>query len=133
MVSAVGRELYELFFRGYTRKQWGLDPSELDKSVTARVPTRTNTDDRYFTDSFQAMPAEGYTAMFERMLDHPDIEVRTGVDFKDVGPEVALRSPDLLRPDRRIFRPPLRQAAVSIAEVRAQRRWTKRGSSLSPR
>jgi UDP-galactopyranose mutase len=88
VVSAVGRELYELFFRGYTRKQWGLDPSELDKSVTARVPTRTNTDDRYFTDSFQAMPAAGYTAMFERMLDHPNIEVRTGVDFKDIGPEV---------------------------------------------
>ena len=88
VVSAVGRELYELFFRGYTRKQWGLDPSELDKSVTARVPTRTNTDDRYFTDTFQAMPAAGYTAMFERMLDHPNIEVRTGVDFKDLGPEV---------------------------------------------
>jgi UDP-galactopyranose mutase len=88
VVSAVGRELYELFFRGYTRKQWGLDPSELDKSVTARVPTRINTDDRYFTDSFQAMPAAGYTALFERMLDHPNIEVRTGVDFKDVGPEV---------------------------------------------
>jgi UDP-galactopyranose mutase len=89
VVSAVGRELYELFFRGYTRKQWGLDPSELDKSVTARVPTRTNTDDRYFTDSFQAMPAAGYTAMFERMLDHPKIEVRTGVDFEHIGPDLA--------------------------------------------
>ncbi|MBH0238520.1 UDP-galactopyranose mutase [Methylobrevis albus] len=84
VVSAVGRELYELFFRGYTRKQWGLDPSELDRSVTARVPTRTSDDDRYFTDTFQAMPAEGYTRMFERMLDHPGIEVRTGTDFKDV-------------------------------------------------
>ncbi len=84
VVNAVGRELYELFFQGYTRKQWGLDPSELDKSVTARIPTRTNTDDRYFTDSFQAMPAEGYTRMFERMLDHPLIEVRTGVDFREV-------------------------------------------------
>ena len=52
MVSTVGRELYEKFFRGYTRKQWGLDPSELDKSVTARVPTRTNRDDRYFTDTY---------------------------------------------------------------------------------
>jgi UDP-galactopyranose mutase len=84
VVNAVGRELYELFFRGYTRKQWGLDPSQLDKSVTARIPTRTNTDDRYFTDSFQAMPKDGYTAMFERMLDHPLIEVRTGVEFRDV-------------------------------------------------
>ena len=88
VVNAVGRELYELFFRGYTRKQWGLDPSELDKSVTARIPTRTNTDDRYFTDTFQAMPAEGYTRMFERMLAHPLIEIRTGVDFRDVRSEV---------------------------------------------
>jgi UDP-galactopyranose mutase len=81
VINAVGRELYELFFRGYTRKQWGLDPSELDKQVTSRIPTRTNTDDRYFSDTFQAMPLEGYTKMFERMLDHPLIEVRTGVDF----------------------------------------------------
>lgn len=81
VVGTVGRELYELFFRGYTRKQWGLDPSQLDASVTARVPTRTNTDDRYFTDRYQAMPRDGYTAMFGRMLDHPLIEVRTGVDF----------------------------------------------------
>jgi UDP-galactopyranose mutase len=81
VVGTVGRELYELFFRGYTRKQWGLDPSQLDASVTARVPTRTNTDDRYFTDRYQAMPRDGYTAMFRRMLDHPLIEVRTGVDF----------------------------------------------------
>jgi UDP-galactopyranose mutase len=84
VVQGVGRELYELFFRGYTRKQWGLDPSELDASVTARVPARTNTDDRYFTDRFQAMPTNGYTAMFERLLAHPRIEVRTGVDFHDV-------------------------------------------------
>ncbi len=84
VVSAVGRELYETFFRGYTRKQWGLDPSELDKAVTARVPTRTNTDDRYFADRFQAMPAEGYTKMFEAMLGHPNIEVKLGVEYADV-------------------------------------------------
>ena len=89
VVSAIGRELYKTFFRGYTRKQWGLDPSELDKSVTSRVPTRTNTDDRYFTDTFQAMPLEGYTAMFERMLDHPNIEVRTGVEYADIAKVVA--------------------------------------------
>ena len=68
VVAKVGRELYEKFFRGYTRKQWGLDPSELDRSVTARIPTRTNRDDRYFTDKFQAMPRRGYTEMFARML-----------------------------------------------------------------
>jgi UDP-galactopyranose mutase len=84
VVSAVGRELYETFFRGYTRKQWGMDPSELDKSVTARVPTRTNTDDRYFTDKFQNMPADGYTRMFENMLDHSNITVQLGVDYEDV-------------------------------------------------
>jgi UDP-galactopyranose mutase len=88
VVNAIGRELYELFFRGYTRKQWDLDPSELDKQVTSRIPTRTNTDDRYFTDTFQAMPRDGYTAMFERMLDNPLIEIRTGVDFSDVRNEV---------------------------------------------
>jgi UDP-galactopyranose mutase len=88
VINAVGRELYELFFRGYTRKQWGLDPSELDKQVTSRIPTRTNTDERYFGDAFQAMPLNGYTAMFEKMLDHPLIEVRTGVDFRDVRDEV---------------------------------------------
>ena len=88
VVSAVGRELYEKFFRGYTRKQWGLDPSELDKSVTSRVPTRTNTDDRYFGDSFQNMPLHGYTRMFENMLDHPNIKVMLNTDFEEVRHEV---------------------------------------------
>jgi UDP-galactopyranose mutase len=91
VVSKVGRELYEKFFRGYTRKQWGLDPSELDKSVTARVPVRTDRDDRYFTDEFQVMPAEGYTRMFERMLDHPGITVRLGADYREVRQEVSFR------------------------------------------
>jgi UDP-galactopyranose mutase len=84
VVAKVGRELYETFFRGYTRKQWGMDPSELDKSVTARVPTRTNDDDRYFTDKFQAMPAAGYTAMFQTMLDQPGITLELGVAYEDV-------------------------------------------------
>ena len=84
VVSRVGRELYETFFRGYTRKQWGLDPSELDRTVTARVPTRADDDDRYFTDTHQFMPAEGYTAMFRRILDHPNITVMTGTDYAQV-------------------------------------------------
>lgn len=88
VVSVVGRELYEKFFQGYTRKQWGMDPSELDKSVTARVPTRTNRDDRYFTDEFQAMPKYGYTRMFEKMLDHPNISVMTQTDFRDIENEI---------------------------------------------
>ncbi|MEC3947733.1 UDP-galactopyranose mutase [Sphingobium sp. HWE2-09] len=84
VVAAIGQELYETFFRGYTHKQWGLDPSQLDKSVTARVPTRTSTDDRYFLDKHQTMPLHGYTAMFEAMLDHPNITVQTGTDYRDV-------------------------------------------------
>jgi UDP-galactopyranose mutase len=84
VVSKVGRELYEKFFRGYTRKQWGLDPSELDASVTARVPTRTNRDERYFTDTYQAMPLHGYTRMFERMLDHPNIKILLNTDYREI-------------------------------------------------
>src|SRR5579884_4517565 len=84
VVGAVGRDLYEKFFRGYTRKQWGLDPSELDAAVTARVPTRTNRDDRYFTDTYQAMPLHGYTRMFERMLDHPNIKIMLNTDYREV-------------------------------------------------
>lgn len=84
VVSKVGRELYEKFFRQYTRKQWDLDPSELDASVTARVPTRLNRDDRYFTDTYQAMPLHGYTRMFERMLDHPNVSVLLQTDYRDL-------------------------------------------------
>lgn len=84
VVSKVGRELYEKFFRGYTRKMWDLDPSELDSSVTARVPTRTNKDDRYFTDTYQAMPLNGYTRMFEKMLSHPNIKIMLNTDYKEI-------------------------------------------------
>ncbi len=84
VVSVVGRELYEKFFQGYTRKQWGLDPSQLDKSITARVPVRTDRDDRYFTDTHQFMPRDGYTRMFERLLDHPNIAVMTNVDYRAI-------------------------------------------------
>ncbi|PZR97436.1 MAG: UDP-galactopyranose mutase [Candidatus Chloroheliales bacterium] len=84
VVSRVGRELYEKFFRGYTRKQWGLDPSELDASVTSRVPVRTNRDDRYFTDAYQAMPLHGYTRMFEKMLSHPNIKIMLNSDWREI-------------------------------------------------
>jgi UDP-galactopyranose mutase len=93
VVAKVGRDLYERLFRGYTRKQWDLDPNQLHASVCARIPVRANDDDRYFTDSFQQMPADGYTAMFERMLDHTNITVRTGIDYdevKDKHPDAAL-------------------------------------------
>ncbi len=84
VVSKVGRELYNKFFKNYTNKQWGLDPSQLDKSVTSRVPTRTNRDDRYFTDTYQAMPLHGYTRMFENMLNHPNIKIMLNTDYHEV-------------------------------------------------
>jgi len=92
VVNKVGRELYEKFFRGYTRKMWGLDPSELHSSVTARIPTRTNRDDRYFTDTYQAMPLHGYTRMFERMLSHPNIKIMLNTDYREIAGVVPYRS-----------------------------------------
>ena len=88
VVSRVGRDLYEKMFRGYTRKQWGLDPSELDSSVIARIPVRTNRDDRYFTDTYQQMPLQGFTRMFKNMLDHPNIRVECGFDYRDIAKRV---------------------------------------------
>lgn len=91
VINAVGKELYEKFFRNYTRKQWDLDPSELDASVTARVPTRTNRDDRYFTDTYQAMPKYGYTRLFENMLDSPNIKIMLNCDYRELEHEVSYR------------------------------------------
>ncbi len=99
VVSKVGRDLYERLFRGYTRKQWSLDPSQLHASVCARIPVRTNDDDRYFTDTYQAMPRDGYTAMFAAMLDHPGIEVQVGVEFDEV--------PARLLPERLVWTGPI--------------------------
>jgi UDP-galactopyranose mutase len=86
VLDRVGRDLYEKFFLNYTRKQWGVDPSQLAASVAARVPARTSSDDRYFTDDYQLMPVRGYTHMFERMLDHPRIEVQLSTDFLALQP-----------------------------------------------
>lgn len=84
VLSKVGKELYEKFFKGYTKKQWDLDASELDASVTSRIPIRFNSDDRYFTDIYQAIPLHGYTRMFENMLGHPNIEVLLNTDYKEI-------------------------------------------------
>jgi UDP-galactopyranose mutase len=89
VIARVGFDLYERIFRGYTRKQWALDPTELDASVCRRIPVRLNDDDRYFGDAFQKMPADGFTAMFHRMLDHPNIEVRTGTEYQAIRHEVS--------------------------------------------
>jgi UDP-galactopyranose mutase len=91
VVSKVGRDLFQKFFEGYTKKQWGVYPRELDKSVTARVPTRTNRDDRYFGDEFQFMPKEGYTRMFARMLSHPNIKIMLQTDYSEIKDRIAYR------------------------------------------
>lgn len=91
VVSRVGRDLYEKMFRGYTQKQWGLDPSQLDASVTARIPVRINRDERYFGDTYQAMPLKGFTRMFENMLDHPNITIVLNTDYRDVLDSVRYR------------------------------------------
>jgi UDP-galactopyranose mutase len=91
VVSKIGRQLYEKFFRNYTRKQWDLDPSELDASVTSRVPIRLNRDDRYFTDTYQSMPLHGYTRMFENILDHPNIKIMLNTDYQDIEGYISYR------------------------------------------
>ena len=91
VLSTVGKDLYQKFFKGYTRKQWDLDPSELDASVTARIPVRYNRDNRYFTDTYQAMPAQGYTKLFEQLLNHPNIKVMTNTDYKEIENSIAFK------------------------------------------
>ena len=84
VVSKVGRELYEKFFRNYTRKQWGLHPRELDATVCGRIPVRLNHDSRYVDHRYQMMPAHGFTALFDRMLRHRKIRVLLDCPFQDV-------------------------------------------------
>jgi len=87
IVSQVGWKLYEMFFKNYTRKQWKRDPKDLDASVCGRIPIRTNRDDRYLSEKFQALPKEGYTRMFQKILDHPLIEVRLNTDYRALLPD----------------------------------------------
>src|SRR5687767_2195374 len=122
IVGKVGRELYEKFFRNYTRKQWGLDPSELDAQVTARVPVRTNRDDRYFTDTYQVMPLHGYTRMFRRMLSHPNITVMLNADYRDIQTEIKYKETIFTGPvdeffDYRYGRLPYRSLAFRFETV----------------
>ena len=83
-ISAIADYVYEHVFVHYTMKQWGQKPEEIDPNTTARVPVFLSRDDRYFQDTYQGMPAQGYTRMFEKMLDHPNIEVRLGVDARPI-------------------------------------------------
>lgn len=88
VLSQVGEEIYELFFKNYTKKQWGVFPEELDAQVTNRLPVRFNRDTRYFSDKYQGIPKYGFTRMFDRMLSHKNIHILLNTDYKDVVGEV---------------------------------------------
>jgi UDP-galactopyranose mutase len=126
IVSRVGSELYARFFQGYTRKQWGRDPSQLDASVCGRIPTRTNADDRYFTDRFQAMPAEGFTVMADRMTAHPRIDRVLGADYHAIADRARFRHIVFTGPidaffDYRYGRLPYRSLRFEFATYDAER------------
>jgi UDP-galactopyranose mutase len=87
-ISLVGRPLYEAFFRGYTAKQWQTDPKNLPAAIVSRLPVRYNFDNRYFSDKYEGLPVDGYTAWLERMADHPNIEVRLNSDFFDMRDDI---------------------------------------------
>ena len=83
-ISLIGRPLYEAFFRGYTAKQWQTDPTELPAEIVTRLPVRYTFNNRYFSDTFEGLPTDGYTAWLERMADHKNIEVRLNTDFAEL-------------------------------------------------
>lgn len=91
MLAAVGPELYELFYRGYTAKQWGRPAESLDASVCRRIPVRTGLDDRYFQETFQALPAKGYTHLFENILEDSGADLRLSTDYREIIPHVNYR------------------------------------------
>ncbi len=92
-ISLVGRPLYEAFVKGYTAKQWQTDPTELDASIITRLPVRYTFDNRYFNDTYEGLPVDGYTAWLERMADHPNIDVRLDTDYFDVRDEIPAGTP----------------------------------------
>jgi len=102
-LSAVGHDLYEKFFRRYTEKQWGVPPAQLDPSVFARIPVRTDADERYFTDRYQMMPAEGYARMFKRMVSHRRIDVLLRTDYHDIAETVRFHNLIYTGPIDRFF------------------------------
>ncbi|WP_231641347.1 UDP-galactopyranose mutase [Saccharomonospora sp. NB11] len=92
-ISLIGRPLYEAFVKGYTAKQWQTDPTELSPSIITRLPVRYNFNNRYFNDTYEGLPVDGYTAWLERMADHPNIEVRTNVDYFEVRDQIPEGTP----------------------------------------
>jgi UDP-galactopyranose mutase len=132
VVAKVGRDLYERLFRGYTRKQWSLDPSELHASVCGRLPVRTDRDDRYFGDAFQHMPAAGFTPMFERMLDHPNIELRLGTEYDEIREEVQARQIVWTGPIDEFFGYRLGKLPYRSLQFERETRATPGGSLVQP-
>ena len=132
VVAKVGRDLYERLFRGYTLKHWGLDPGELDASVCRRLPVRFDHDDRYFGDAFQMMPADGFTSMFERMLDHP--EHRASPRHRVRGHPQRGRDPTCRvdRPDRRVLRLPAGHPPYRSLQFERETRATPGGRLVQP-
>ena len=92
-ISLIGRPLYEAFIKGYTAKQWQTDPRELDAAIITRLPVRYTFNNRYFNDTYEGLPVDGYTAWLERMADHPNIDVRLDVDYFDVRDEIPAGTP----------------------------------------
>jgi UDP-galactopyranose mutase len=91
VLSKVGSEMYEQFFKHYTIKQWGVSPKELDASVCARIPVRLNTDDRYVTEDFQAMPLDGYHKLFNNMVTNSNITIQLNSDFKKIDDKIRFK------------------------------------------
>lgn len=89
LLSRIGFDLYEKFFKSYTIKQWDRDPKELPVNVVARIPVHLDDDDRYFRDKYQGVPRDGYQVLFENLLSHPNITILTGADYRDVVNDIA--------------------------------------------
>jgi UDP-galactopyranose mutase len=94
-ISLVGRPLYEAFIKGYTAKQWQTDPKELGAAIITRLPVRYTFDNRYFNDTYEGLPVDGYTAWLEKMADHPNIDVRLDVDYFDVRDRIPAGTPTI--------------------------------------
>lgn len=88
-LSKVGQDIYEKIFENYTKKQWGIDPAELDTSVISRIPVRTNRDTRYFSDRYQGMPLHGYTKMCERMAASKNIKIMLNMDYREIAGDIS--------------------------------------------
>ena len=132
-ISLIGRPLYEAFIRGYTYKQWQTDPVDLPPEVITRLPVRYTFNNRYFSDTYEGLPVDGYTAWLERMADHPNIEVRLNTDFAALRADlVGQRAGGVHRPARRVLRLRGRRPGLAYPRLRHWR-CCPPGISRAPR